>query len=80
MMIAPALNCGTRFTVRKNMIRRLVRSPSAGLPYRSRSRSGSVIAPVLRESWPIRLPRKPSTVRRATMYEAIQSPTTQPKV
>ena len=66
-MMAPALNWATRFTDRKSMISRLVKSPSAGLPYRSRSRSGSVMAPVFRESWPIRLPMRPSTVSPATM-------------
>ena len=67
MINAPALNCGTRLQVRKNMIRRLVKIPKVGLPNRSRKRSGRVIAPVLREIWPIRLPRNPKTVSGATM-------------
>ena len=80
MITAPALNWGTRLQVRKNRTTRLVNNPRAGLPNRSRKRSGRVIAPVRREIWPIRLPSTPSTVSGATMYEAIQSATTQPKV
>ena len=75
---APAANWATRLVVRKNITSRLVKSPSAGLPNRSRKRSGRVIAPVLRESWPIRLPRMPRTVSGAIMYDAIQRATTQP--
>ena len=41
---------------------------------------GTRIAPVRRESWPMRFPRTPRTVKGAIMYEAIQSPTTHPNV
>ena len=65
MIRAPALNWAIRFVVRKTITRKLVNNPSPGLPNRSRKRSGSVIAPVLREIWPIRFPSTPSTVKGA---------------
>ena len=65
--IAPALNCATIIDDMKAMMNSDAIKPIAGLPKRIRNRSGTVSAPVRRDSCAIRLPSTPKPVIGTTM-------------